>query len=443
MTALRWTAPTFRTQLVITTTALVALAMVVFTLGVQLVLAEVVSRNVDTVLQNRADSVVGAVESSSDHRGGLEVPASALEPGVMVFSSTGDEVAGGMSPVLRDPVYDLRSTEVPRTVNVGESHRLYAEPFDVPSSGSGPATSGVIVVSERLDPYEQTERYALFASLALGVIVTAAAGFIVHWVTRRALAPVAMMAERAADWSEHDLTRRFELGQPTNEITALGATLDQLLERVSMAIRAEQRLTSELAHELRTPLTSIQGAADLALLRGGLSAAARQDLEQVAESSRAMGSTISALLDLARTGDPGSSTSEVGQVVSAVTTMHQGAPITVELHGQHQVRLSAPEDLAVRALIPLVDNAVRYATSRVTIATRVEASYVEVVVDDDGPGLARTDDRDLFEPGVSGREGGTGLGLAIARRTARSLGGDIAVERADRGASFVLRLPRL
>lgn len=76
------------------------------------------------------------------------------------------------------------------------------------------------------------------------------------------------MAERAADWSEHDLSHRFGLGPPTNELAALGETLDHLLDRVAMAIRSEQRLTSELAHELRTPLTAIQGSADLALLRG-------------------------------------------------------------------------------------------------------------------------------------------------------------------------------
>ena len=76
------------------------------------------------------------------------------------------------------------------------------------------------------------------------------------------------MAERAADWSEHDLTHRFDLGPPTNELAALGETLDHLLDRVASAILSEQRLTAELAHELRTPLTSIQGSADLALLRG-------------------------------------------------------------------------------------------------------------------------------------------------------------------------------
>ena len=76
------------------------------------------------------------------------------------------------------------------------------------------------------------------------------------------------MAQRASEWSEHDLSHRFSLGPPTNELESLGSTLDQLLDRVTSAILSEQRLTAELAHELRTPLTNIQGSAGLALMRG-------------------------------------------------------------------------------------------------------------------------------------------------------------------------------
>ena len=108
------------------------------------------------------------------------------------------------------------------------------------------------------------------------------------------------MAETATEWSEHDLARRFGLGPPDNEITALAATLDQLLDKVSSAIRSEQRLTSELAHELRTPLTTIQGMADLVLLRDVLPAAATRDIDEISTASQRMAATITALLDLAR-----------------------------------------------------------------------------------------------------------------------------------------------
>ncbi|CUR55003.1 putative Integral membrane sensor signal transduction histidine kinase [metagenome] len=431
-----WSASSFRTQILVSTVCLVGFSMVLLALGVQLVLAGFVSHNVDSVLHSRADSLVTAIEESTS--AGREVPDEAIEPGVLVYGVDAQVISGVVAPSLSDEAQKLSAVTRPTTTDVGDDYRLYATPFTIRGD-----RSGVIVVSERLAPYEQTESYALLASVVLGLIVTAAAGFVVRWVTHRALAPVAMMAERAADWSEHDHSRRFDLGEPTNEITALGATLDQLLERVSMAIRAEQRLTSELAHELRTPLTAIQGAADLALLRGGHSPSAQQDLQQVADSSRAMATTITALLELARTGAPGAATAELATVVSGALAEHPSTVIRTELDGHGHVRLASPAQLSARALSPLIENAVRHAHGQVTITCRVRPSSVDLVVDDDGPGITATEGEDLFAPGASARPGGTGLGLAIARRTARSLGGDVITEDTEVGARFVLSLPRL
>ena len=65
------------------------------------------------------------------------------------------------------------------------------------------------------------------------------------------------MTDDAAAWSDHDLDRRFDRGEPYDELTRLAATLDALLERLSASLRHEQRLTAELSHELRTPLAKI------------------------------------------------------------------------------------------------------------------------------------------------------------------------------------------
>jgi signal transduction histidine kinase len=330
----------------------------------------------------------------------------------------------------------------PRTVDVGEKFRLYARPFTT-SSGA----TGTVVVSESRHPYEEAELYILLTSLGVGVLVVGAVGLIARWVTARALAPVAQMAVRATDWSEHDLGRRFDLGPPTNEISSLGATLDSLLERVAMTIRAEQRLTAELAHELRTPLAAIQGSADLALLRGGLTEDARTDLEQVAASSRTMAETITTLLELARSaGEAPAATCRLAEVLEALPAPvngGEGVTWSVEV-AQPQVRIAAPRDLAVRALSPVVENAVRHARSAVTLRAVAAASTVQLRVHDDGPGVDPSVRETLFAPGTSGPGGGTGLGLGIARRVARTIGGDVELDEDDRpGATFVVRLPRL
>jgi len=244
----------------------------------------------------RAAAMIAVVDQASD--GEVVVPPESLAPGVAVFAADGSLVAGSVEPGARDEVIRLggagreRSTTVP-----GEEIQLLAVPFTT-SRGA----EGVMVVGAETAPYERSELYALLATVVLGVLVVAASAFIALRVTRQALRPVAQMADRAADWSEHDLEHRFDLGPPTNELAALGQILDRLLDRVASVILAEQRLTAELAHELRTPLTSIKGSADLALMRGVDDPALRRELEQISESAAAMAGVISTLLDISRDG---------------------------------------------------------------------------------------------------------------------------------------------
>jgi signal transduction histidine kinase len=109
--------------------------------------------------------------------------------------------------------------------------------------------------------------------------------------------------------------------------------------------------------------------------------------------------------------------------------------------------IAAPRDLVVRAIRPLVDNAVHHARSTVILAAVDHPDRVELTVADDGPGVDEELRDQVFEPGVTFRDGGAGLGLGIARRVARSFGGEVtlAEEKAGQngaGAAFVVTMPR-
>ncbi len=106
-----------------------------------------------------------------------------------------------------------------------------------------------------------------------------------------------------------------------------------------------------------------------------------------------------------------------------------------------QVRVAATIEIAVRALAPLVDNAVGHARSAVTVGALVVGRTVEIIVCDDGAGVTG-DPEALFAPGNrSSTSSGAGLGLALARRAARTLGGEVRVSSASSPTSFTLTLP--
>jgi signal transduction histidine kinase len=430
-------AGSLRRQLVLLTSAVTALGVVVLALLVQLILARTADNSLDNVLDDRADVVVGAVRGASSGTS-LVVPTDRIEAGVAVYDASGRLVGGNAPADLRSEYDDLATSDGRRTVDVAETTRIHAQPFRTPGGAAG-----VVVVSERTRPYEQAEHYAFAVSLGAGLLLVGMAAALTAWVSRRSLAPVAAMAHTAHDWSEHDLGRRFDLGPATNELTALGDTLDTLLDKVAAAIRSEQRLTSELAHELRTPLTTIRGAADLALLRPGLSAEHREDLEEIRVAAHRMADTIAGLLDLARTGaTPEAATTRLRPVVAeAVETAGGERPgLTLDLPRDQVIAL--PHALAVRALVPVLDNALRLAEHVRVSAAPDGRGFVAVRVADDGPGVPADQRESVFEPGrTDGSGSGAGLGLALARRIARSAGGDVLLDDDVAQTIFVIRYP--
>jgi two-component system OmpR family sensor kinase len=437
----------FRGKIVLSTVALMTVAMLLIGLGIQLLLARTAQRDINTVLDDRADALVTVVQQASTEQ--LTVPPEALEPGTEVFDGNGDLVAGSVERDVREAAHDLANTDTRRTMNgPHERERLIGVPFTTPSGDRG-----VIVVSQETGPYERSEFYAFLATVAVGVLVVAFTALMALRVTRQALEPVAQMARRAVEWSEHDLTHRFALGPPTNELASLGQTLDQLLDRVADAIRTEQRLTAELAHELRTPLTNIQGSAGLALMRGVKDAEDREDFEEIAVASREMSAVIKTLLDIARdnTGGEHGTTCTVAEVMTVVGGPTEGRILVDDRTDGSNARIAAPRDLVARALAPLVDNAIRHARHRITFTASDHPDHVELVIADDGAGVAENVRQDVFEPGATQGSGGAGLGLGIARRIARSFGGDITLGHSTpstpstpsaEGATFVLTMPR-
>jgi two-component system OmpR family sensor kinase len=429
----------FRGTIVLSTVGLMTVSMIVVGLFIQLLLARAAHNDVDEVLHQRADQAIRLVQDASE--GSLTVPVDSLEPGIEVYDADGTLVGGSVGGGVRHLAEQLGSSDRERTMSEPDGvARLLAVPFETASGDRG-----VLVVSQDTTPYERSERYALYATGVLAVLVIATTGFIALRVTRQALEPVTQMAQFAANWSEHDLTHRFALGPPSNELAALGETLDHLLDRVASAILAEQRLTAELAHELRTPLTAIQGSADLALLRGVPDPATHRDLEAISASAREMSAAITTLLDLARDGSSGARrrTCTVADLVPALVAAAGSTVLVDDRTAASSASIAAPRDLVVRALLPLVDNAVQHARRRIRLTALDRPDTVELTVSDDGLGVDAEARDMVFEPGVTYRDGGAGLGLGIARRVARSFGGEVTLaEQNGSGAAFVVTMPR-
>ena len=334
-----------------------------------------------------------------------------------------------------------------RTLRVNESVRLYAIPVT-----DGGNRVGTVVAGVALEPYEETSTIAFVGSVVLAVALLVAVALLTHWILGKALLPVSRMTDDAAAWSDHDLDRRFDQGEPYDELTQLAATLDALLERLSASLRHEQRFTAELSHELRTPLARIAAEAELALALPRTDASYRDSLAAVSRNAETMTRTVEALVAAARQESGANRVTTdardgVRLAIAGVGDEARRNEIAVDLAlPVDVVPVAIDSDLLTRIVQPLLDNAVRYARSRVSVGLSQRGTTAVVSVDDDGDGVAENEVEDIFAPGARGsaavsEPSGAGLGLALARRLARSAGGDVSAAADHAGGRFTLWLP--
>ncbi len=231
--------------------------------------------------------------------------------------------------------------------------------------------------------------------------------------------------------------------------------------RVAMASeRLRTALLSSLSHDLRTPLGAIEGAAStLADQEEDLAPEVRRELaETVLEQSRRMTRLVANLLEMMRleTGALAVRRSwqpleeSLGVALLRLEHTLRDHPVTVRLP-QDLPLISADEVLLEQVFVNLLENVARHAPAGtpVCIGAWREEDTVVIEVADQGPGIRRDEEEDVFRKFYrgGGSEGvttsqGSGLGLAICRGIVSAHGGKIWLEPGvTRGAAFRFTIP--
>lgn len=205
-----------------------------------------------------------------------------------------------------------------------------------------------------------------------------------------------------------------------------------------------QDLVKGIAHEINNPVMYASGALDIALFdvddtepldRDGLRAqlsTVRKGLQRVLTISRALAEVVSAERPSAAPFDLAS----VAHQVATEANVHTTAP------AEPLMVVGSKSELR-SAIGKLVANAVEAATpAGARVVARRTGRFAEVVVSDNGPGIAAEERTHLFAPFFTTKPDGVGLGLSVALRIARDHGGDVTCEAtAEPGARFTLRIP--
>jgi signal transduction histidine kinase len=234
-------------------------------------------------------------------------------------------------------------------------------------------------------------------------------------------------------------------GEYPSEVQPLVDDLNALLERREQMVRRAIAKAGDLAHGLKTPLAVMSHEAERAQAEGH-GAIAETIGEQIERMRRQIDYHLAHARAAASSAAPGTRSAVLESAEGLARTLQRlhaprGLALNVKIPNEHHVRVQR-EDLD-EMLGNLLDNACKWAKSRVTVSSSAHQNAITITVDDDGPGLAPGMREAVLQRGVRADEAapGSGFGLAIVRDLAEIYGGSISLDRSSDGgvrASLVL-----
>lgn len=428
-----------RRRLSLSVTAISAGTLIVLIVVFNVALRSSLNGDADRLVEARAQAALEGI-SVSDGRVAIGETSDENAPDAQVWIySNGRNVE---RPLVDRSTDDAAASLAQRGEGTSDDPEGDTRFFAIPINDNE-SEVGMVVAGVSLEPYKRTAERALIGSIVLGALFLALIAAATRLVVNRALRPVARMTADAADWSEHDLNRRFNPAEPTDELTELAATFDRMLDRMAAMVRHERNTSAEISHELRTPLSSIVAEAEVALNRDRDEASYRHSLERISIRSREVSEILETLLSVARVGasDSAGLASDLDEaLMTTIRSIEQTAQAEgVEIRstaGTEPIMVQGGSEAIQRILSPVIENACAYATSTVTITTTSDPKPAITVLDD-GPGFDASELERIFEPGQRGSAPrrpaagpGTGLGLTLSRRLARAIGGEVEARAA-------------
>ena len=302
----------------------------------------------------------------------------------------------------------------------------------------------VVVLTRQADPLLRpaTGWFLLAAALTLAL------GSIVAWSLSRRLARPLQQAEDATRRiASGDLSTRVPDPGGGDELAVLARSINTMAAGLERSRGVEQQFLLSVSHDLRTPLTSIRGYAE-AIADGTMPDAAAGGSVILAEARR-LERLVRDLLDLATLESrqfrfdrqPVDLSDIAAGMADGFRPEADDAGIALEVVTNGPAIVDADPDRLAQVGANLVENALKFAQTRVRLTVSSADGWARLDVQDDGPGIAEVDLPHVFERLYVSRhqpqrkEAGSGLGLAIARELIAALGGRVWASAAPGGGT--------
>jgi signal transduction histidine kinase len=286
------------------------------------------------------------------------------------------------------------------------------------------------------------EAQARLRPLVIQAVMSLVIAIAALWGVSRAFRPLALFAS-AAERLGVDVNVEPLSEDGPGEVRKVARAFNTMQNRLKRFIQDRTQMLAAISHDLRTPITRLRLRAEFvddADQRGRM----LKDLDE-------MEAMIAATLAFARdeaANEPTART-DAAALIAGIAADFRGVGYDVTYAGPSSCDVVARPLALKRALTNLVENAIKYG-KRARVALHPAGDMVEIVVDDDGPGIPDGERERVFAPFVrleasrSRETGGVGLGLTSARNIVRGMGGDVELmNRLEGGLRARVTLPAI
>lgn len=310
----------------------------------------------------------------------------------------------------------------------------------------------LVVAADRVGLYaiDRTLMTLFVGTLAVMLAVGIGSAGWIGWITRRRLAHIDGTARAIIDG---ELARRVPRDGTDSEFDRLAGTLNEMLDRISRLMDNLRQVSSDVAHDLRTPLTRLCNSLDRALEPSD-SATQRQEVERARAQAADLLEVFAALLRISEIEGMAERIPRqrfelsplIEQMVESYRPDMEESGHILGCSTKPGIFINGDRRLLNQVIANLLDNVLRHTPSgtRVTVSTRRIDGQIQVVVSDDGAGVAPAETERLFQRFARAERArstpGHGLGLALVAAVLSAHGGNVWLAKGE-GFRVVMAFP--
>jgi len=297
-------------------------------------------------------------------------------------------------------------------------------------------SNGVLhVVTSRKRLFSTTTHIFLLWMVGSSLVLFAVATIFM----RNQVKPIRRLAEAADDFGKGRDAHKFK-PEGATEVRQAATAFIAMRERIQRHITQRTEMLAGVSHDLRTPLTRMKLQLEMA--------SETSELSDLNDDVSEMENMLEGYLAFAR-GEGGEDPilTNLGDLLNIVASQTRRKGGNIDLHLESEIKVPVRPKVFKRCFTNLIDNAMRYA-EHVSIRVGKRDGFVDIIIDDDGPGIPEEMREEVFKPffrieeSRNSETGGVGLGLSIARDIVRSHGGDIELDTSPVGGLRArIRLP--